>query len=160
VGLKPDVILVSSALALQPLRQETSSIPVVFTQIADVVEAGLVASLAHPGGNITGFTTAESSLFGILLEVLKEVAPHVSRVAVILHPDQVPQMGMLRAIEAAALSFKVPVTAIGARNAAEIGPAIEQFTVEPNGGLIVLPNPVTIGSRELIIATAARHRLS
>ena len=107
VGLNPDVILVSSALALQPLLQETRSIPIVFTQLADPVGAGLIASLARPGGNITGFAVAEFSTFGKLLEVLKEVAPHVTRVAVLLNPDQTPQAGMLRAIEAAAPSFRV-----------------------------------------------------
>ena len=159
VGLKPDVILVSTALALQPLLQETRSIPIVFTQIADPVGAGLVASLARPGGNITGFTVAEFSMYGKLLEVLKEVAPNVTRVAIISNPDQIPQAGMLRAIEAAAPAFRVQVTVAGARNVAEIERAIDQFAREPNGGLIVLPNPVTIGNRKLVIAMAARHRL-
>ncbi len=152
VGLNPDVILVSSALALQPLMHETRSIPIVFTQIADPIGAGLVASLARPGGNITGFTVAEFSTFGKLLEVLKEVAPHVTRVAVVLNPDQIPQTGMLRAIEAAAPSFRVQVTAAGARDATELERAIDQFARVPNGGLIVLPNPVTDGNRGLIIA--------
>src|SRR5256886_6766052 len=99
VGLHPDVILVSSALALQPLLQETRSIPIVFTQIADPVGAGLVASLARPGGNITGFTVAEFSTFGKLLEVLKEVAPHGTRVAVVLNPDQIsPLKTLLRPV--------------------------------------------------------------
>jgi putative tryptophan/tyrosine transport system substrate-binding protein len=159
VGLNPDVILVSSALALQPLMHETRSIPIVFTQIADPIGAGLVASLARPGGNITGFTVAEFSTFGKLLEVLKEVAPHVTRVAVVLNPDQIPQTGMLRAIEAAAPSFRVQVTAAGARDATELERAIDQFARVPNGGLIVLPNPVPDGNRGLIIAMAARHRL-
>jgi ABC-type uncharacterized transport system substrate-binding protein len=159
VSINPDVILVSSALALQPLLQETRSIPVVITNISDPVGAGFVASLARPGGNITGFTVAEFSMFGKLLEVLKEVAPHVTRVAVLLNPDQIPQAGMLRVIEAAAPSFRVQVTAAGARDAAELERAIDQFAREPNGGLIVLPNPVTDGNRGLIIAMAARHRL-
>jgi ABC-type uncharacterized transport system substrate-binding protein len=159
VGLNPDVILVSSALALQPLMHETRGIPIVFTQIADPIGAGLVASLARPGGNITGFTVAEFSTFGKLLEVLKEVAPHVTRVAVVLNPDQIPQTGMLRAIEAAAPSFRVQVTAAGARDATELERAIDQFARVPNGGLIVLPKPVTDGNRGLIIAMAARHRL-
>jgi putative ABC transport system substrate-binding protein len=94
VGLNPDVILVSSALALQPLLQETRSIPIVFTQVADPVGAGLVASLGHPGGNLTGFTVAEFSTFGKLLEVLKNIAPQVTRVAVLLNPDQIPQAGI------------------------------------------------------------------
>jgi putative ABC transport system substrate-binding protein len=159
VGLQPDVILVSTALALQPLLQETRSIPIVVVRIADPVGAGFVASLARPGGNLTGFTVAEFSTFGKLLEVLKEVAPHVTRVAVILNPDQRPQAGMLRAIEAAAPSFRVQVTAAGARDAAELERAIDLFAREPNAGLIVLPSPVTEGNRKLIITMAARHRL-
>jgi putative tryptophan/tyrosine transport system substrate-binding protein len=83
----------------------------------------------------------------------------VTRVAVIFNPDQIPQAGMLRAVEANAPSFRVQVTAVGARNVAEIAQAIDQFAREPNGGLIVLPNPVTIGNRKLVIAMAARHRL-
>jgi len=158
VGLNPDVILVITALALQPLLQ-TRSIPIVFTQIADPVGAGLVASLARPGGNITGFTVAEYSMYVKLLEVLKEAAPQVTHVAVIFHPDEIPQAGMLRAIEAAAPSFRVQVTAGGARDVAELERAIDQFAQEPNAGLIVLPNPITLGNHKLIIAMAARHRL-
>jgi putative ABC transport system substrate-binding protein len=94
-----------------------------------------------------------------LLELLKEVAPHVTRAAVILHPDQRPQAGMFRAIEVVAPSLRVQVTATGVRDAAELGRAIDQFAREPNGGLVVLPNPVTDGNRGLIIAMAARHRL-
>jgi ABC-type uncharacterized transport system substrate-binding protein len=159
VGLNPDVILVITALALHPLLQETRSIPIVFTQIADPVGAGLVASLARPGGNITGFTVTEYSMSVKLLEVLKEVAPQMTRVAVILHPDQIPQVGMLRAIEGAGPAFRVQVTAHGARDAAELERVIDQFAGEPNSGLIVLPNPVTLGNRKLIIAMATRHHL-
>ena len=159
VGLKPDVILVSTALALQPLQRETRSIPIVFTQITDPVGSGFVASLANPGGNITGFTPAEFSMFGKSLEVLKEAAPQVTRVAVILNPEQKPQAGMWRAIEAAAPSFGVRLTAAGVRNSGEIERAVDSFAREPNGGLIVLPNPVNEGNRKLIITLAARHRL-
>jgi putative ABC transport system substrate-binding protein len=159
LGLNPDVFLVSTALVLQPLLEESRSIPIVFTQIADPVSAGFVASLARPGGNVTGFPVAEVATFGKLLEVLKEVAPHVTRVAVILNPDQRPQAGMLRAIEANAPAFKAQVTAAGARNAAELENAIDQFAREPNGGLIVLPNPVTLRNQRLIVDRAARHRL-
>jgi putative tryptophan/tyrosine transport system substrate-binding protein len=159
VGLNPDVILVISALALQPLLQETRSIPIVFTQIADPVGAGLVASLARPGGNLTGFTVAEFATYGKLPEVLKEVAPNVTRVAIISNPDQIPQTGMSRAIEVAAPAVGVQVTMAGARNVAELEQAIDRFAREPNGGLIVLSNPVTIRNRKLVIAMAARHRL-
>jgi putative ABC transport system substrate-binding protein len=160
VGLNPDVFLISTALVLQPLLEETRSIPIVFTQIADPLSAGFVASLARPGGNVTGFAAVgEFATYGKLLEVLKEAAPHLTRVAVILNPDQTPQAGMLRAIEASAPTFKVQVTAAGARNATELENTINQFANEPNGGLIVLPNPVTLGNQGLIIELAARHRL-
>jgi putative ABC transport system substrate-binding protein len=159
VGLKPDVILVSSPLVLQPLLQETRSIPIVFTQITDPVGSGFVASLAHPGGNVTGFAIAEFSMYGKSLEMLKEVAPHVARVAVLLNPEQAPQAGMWRAIEAAAPSFRVQVTAADVRDSAEIKRAIDSFASESNGGLIVLPNVPTIVHRGLIMALAARHRL-
>jgi putative tryptophan/tyrosine transport system substrate-binding protein len=159
VGSNPDVMLVSTGLVLQPLRQETRSIPIVFTQITDPVQNGFVASLAHPGGNITGFTSFEASVWGKSLEVLKEVAPHIARVAVILNPDQAPQAGMWRAVEAAAQSLGVAATATPVRNAAEIEHAVNEFAREPNGGLIVLPSAPTTVHRELIIALAARHRL-
>jgi putative tryptophan/tyrosine transport system substrate-binding protein len=103
VGLKPDVIVVSTSLVLQPLQRETRSIPIVFTQITDPVGSGFVESLARPGGNITGFTPAEFSMFGKSLEVLKEVAPHVTRVAIILNPEQAPQLGMWHAINCRAV---------------------------------------------------------
>jgi putative tryptophan/tyrosine transport system substrate-binding protein len=158
VSLNPDAILVSTALTLQPLLQETHSIPIVFMQIIDPVGSGFITSLAHPGGNISGFTPAEFSMFGKLLEVLHEIAP-VTHVAVIHNPDQAPQLGMWRAIEAAAPSFRVQLTAAGVRDIAGIERAIDQFAREPNPGLIVLPSPVTEGNRKLIIALAARHRL-
>jgi putative tryptophan/tyrosine transport system substrate-binding protein len=159
VGLKPDVILVSTGQVLQPLRQETRSIPIIFTQIVDPVQNGFVASLAHPGGNITGFTSFEASVWGKSLEVLKEVAPHVAHVAVILNPDQAPQAGMWRAVEAAAPPLGVTATATPVHNAAEIERAVNVFAREPNGGLIVLPSGPTVVHRELIIALAARHHL-
>jgi putative ABC transport system substrate-binding protein len=137
----------------------TRSVPIVFTQIVDPAGSGFVASLSHPGGNVTGFTPAEFSMYGKLLEVLKEIAPQVTRLAVVLNPDQKPQAGMWRAIEAAAPSFKVQLTAAGVRNATEIERAINAFARETNGGLIVLLNPVNSGNRKLIITMAAQHRL-
>src|SRR5215470_5870461 len=159
VGLNPDAILVSTALALQPMQQETRSIPIVFTRIVDPVEAGFVASLARPGGNITGFTPAESSVFGKLLDVCKELAPRITRVAVIFNPDQAPQAGILRAIETAAPSLTMQVTSAPARDAVDLKRIIDEFAREPNSALVVLPNPVTDGSRKLIIAMVARRRV-
>ena len=159
VRLKPDVIFANSSLIVAPLQRETRTIPIVFTQINDPVESGFVASMARPGGNITGFTPFEFSATAKWLEMLKEIAPGVKRVAVILNPVQAPQVGMLRAIEAVAPSLGLSLTAAGADGAAEIERAISAFAREPNGGLIVLPNPITIGHRKLIIDLAARHRL-
>ena len=159
VGLKPDVMLAASALALQPLQQETRSIPIVFTQISDPLGSGLVASLAHPGGNITGFTPSEFSIHGKLLEMLKEVAPDVTRVAVLLSPEQIPQAGMWHAIEALAPNFRVQLTAAPVRDAAEIERAVDGFARESNGGLIVLPSGPSIVHRRLIVALAAQRRL-
>src|SRR5215831_6895635 len=124
LGLKPDVFLVSTAVVLQPLQQLTRDIPIIFTRIIDPVGSGFVASLAHPGGNITGFTPAEFSMYGKALEVLKEAAPHVTRVAVILNREQVPQASMWHAIEAAAPSFKVQLEAADVHDSAEIERAI------------------------------------
>jgi ABC-type uncharacterized transport system substrate-binding protein len=159
VGLKPDVIWTSGALGLLPLKRQTATIPIVFTLIYDPVGSGFVESLAHPGGNITGFTLGEFSMGGKILEALKEVAPQVSRVAVMLNLDQSPHVAMWRAIETVAPSFGVRLTAADAQDPAQIERAIEAFAREPNGGLIVLPGPITIVHRDLIIATAARHRV-
>jgi putative ABC transport system substrate-binding protein len=159
VALKPDVILASSSLVLAPLQRETRTVPIVFTNITDPVGSGFVASLARPGGNITGFTPGEFSMFGKFPETLKEIAPGITRMAVVLNPDQSPQIGMLRAIEAVAPSLGVRLTAAGVHDAAEIERALDTFARESNGGLIVLASPITNLHRELIIALAARHRL-
>jgi ABC-type uncharacterized transport system substrate-binding protein len=159
VALKPDVILAQTALAVVPLQQATRTIPIVFTQINDPLESGFVASLARPGGNLTGFTPFEFSATAKWLQILKELVPSVKRVAIILNPIQAPNVGMLRAIEAVAPSFAVRLTAAGVTDAAEIERAVEGFAREPDSGVIVLPNPITIDHRELIIALAAGHRL-
>jgi len=140
VGLKPDVILANTSLTLMPLKRETDTIPIVFTLIYDPVGAGFVGSLAHPGGNITGFTLGEFSLGGKMMEVLKEVATQVSHVAVILHPSLPPHVAIWRGIEMAAPSFGMRLTAIHVKVPAEIEPAIKAFAGAPNKGLIVLPS--------------------
>jgi putative ABC transport system substrate-binding protein len=159
VGLKPDVIWTSGGLGLLSLKRATHSIPIVFTTVYDPVGSGYVASLARPGGNITGFTLGEFSMGGKMLEALKEVVPQVSRVAVILNLEQPPHVAMWRAIEAIAPSFGVSLIATDVQDPAEIERAIEAFAREPNGGLIVLPGPITVNNRELIIALAARYHL-
>jgi putative ABC transport system substrate-binding protein len=158
-GLKPDVILAQTTLVVSPLQRETRSTPIVFMQIVDPVESGFVASLARPGGNLTGFTPFEFSTTTKWLEILKEIAPSITRVATILNPVQSPQVEILRAIETAAPSVGLNLTVVGVSDVAEIERAASIFAREPNGGLIVVPNPLTIAHRELIIALAARHRL-
>jgi putative ABC transport system substrate-binding protein len=159
VGMKPDVVLAVSAQALQPLQEATNNTPIVFTQMGDPIGSGFVTSLAHPGGNITGFTPAEFSIHGKRLELLKEIAPHITRVAVLFNPEQIPQAGMLHAVEAVAPSLGIKLTPAAVRDAAEIERAIDQFARESSGGLIVLPSGATIVHRDLIIALAARHHL-
>jgi len=124
VGMKPDVLFVNHALVLPLLRQETHTIPIVFVQVPDPVADGIVASLAQPGGNITGFTTGEYAIGGKKLEVLKEIAPSLARVTVILDPRQSNQVGVAHAIEAAAPSLHANVTVAGARDGADLERAI------------------------------------
>src|SRR6516165_2926803 len=159
VGMKPDVLFVNHALVLPLLRQETQTIPIVFVQVPDPVADGIVASLAQPGGNITGFTTGEYAIGGKKLEVLKEIAPSLARVTVILDPRQSNQVGMAHAIEAAAPSLHVNVTVAGARDGADLERAIAAAARESNGGLIVFANSVTNAHRREAIELAARHRL-
>jgi ABC-type uncharacterized transport system substrate-binding protein len=158
-AMKPNVILAQSALALAPIQRVTDTIPIVFVQVVDPVGSGFVASLARPGGNTTGFADAELSMSGKMLEVLKEIAPHLRRITVIHNPVQAPQIAMWHAIEAVAPSFGVAVSAVAPRDAAEIERTIETFGNEPNNGVIVLPNPTTNRHYELIIALMARYHL-
>ena len=159
VRLKPDVILANSPLVVVPLQQQTKTIPIVFTQINDPVGGGFVASLSRPGGNITGFTPGEFSMYGKYLELLKEIAPGITRAAVMLNLEQKPQVGIWRAIEAVAPSLGLQVTAADVRNAAEIARAVESFVRISNGGLIVIANPITIVNRQQIITLAGQYRI-
>ena len=159
VGMKPDVIFVNNALVLPLLRQETRTIPIVFVQVADPVADGIVASLAQPGGNITGFTTGEYAMGGKKLEVLKEAARDVAHVTVILDPRQSAQVGVAHAIEAAAPSLHVRVTLAGVRDGADVDRAIAAASREANGGLIVFASAVTNAYRRQLIELATRHRL-
>lgn len=158
-GLQPDVILGAGPLALLALKRATRVIPIVFTIVYDPLGSGFVASLTRPGGNITGFTLGEFSMGGKILEVLKEVAPHVSRVGVVLNLEQPPNVAMWRAIEAVASSLGVRSIPVDVQGPAEIEHALEAFAREPNGGLIVLPGVIAVVNRELITALAARYRL-
>jgi putative ABC transport system substrate-binding protein len=159
VDLAPDVILVTSNPGLAALREKTPSVPIVFLGVADPVGSGFIESLARPGGNITGFTNFEPSMGGKWLELLKEIAPTLTRVAVILHPETPANLAFLRATQAAASSLGVTLTVAGVHNAVEIEHAITAFAAEPNGGLVIVPHPVTSSHREQLLKLAEDGRL-
>lgn len=159
VGLAPEVIMNGGLPTLVAMQQETRTIPVVFAQVLDPVGAGFVESLARPGGNITGFVSFEYSMAGKWLETLKLIAPNIVRIAAIRDLASPSEMGMLGAIQAVMPAFAMPFIAVGGRDAAEFERAIEEFSREPNGGLIILPSPNTLVHRGVIMALAARRRL-
>jgi putative ABC transport system substrate-binding protein len=158
VAIAPDVILVSTNPAVSAVMQATRTIPIVFTYVSDSVGSGFVASLARPGGHITGFHNFEPAISGKWLEVLKQIAPGVRRVAVVHVPDIAANVALLHAVEAASTSG-ITVTGAGVRAAADIEPTLTAFARVPNGGLIIAPSPLTTTRRELIIASAARRSL-
>jgi putative tryptophan/tyrosine transport system substrate-binding protein len=161
VGLKPDVIFAYAAAQLAPLSRETRTIPIIFVGASAPVEDGYVASFAHPGGNITGFTQYEPSMAGKWLAALKEIAPAIARVALLVNPDTAPLRGTFyaRAFEAAAATLAVePITAF-VHSASEIEAAMAALARQPDSGLIVAPETFTTTNRELIVALAARHRV-
>jgi len=153
----PDVIVVSSNPALAEVRRLTSTIPIVFTQISDPVGGGFVASLARPGGNVTGFQNFEPAMGGKWLGVLKEAAPNMSRAGV-LSGSNAANVAFLHAAEAVAPSLGVRLTGIDVDHD-EIERAVAALASEPDGGLVVLPNPHNATNRGSIIVLAARHRL-
>jgi putative tryptophan/tyrosine transport system substrate-binding protein len=160
VGMSPDAILANSSAAVAPLLQQTRTIPIVFTGLADPVGQGFVQSLARPGGNITGFGANDPALHTKWLQLLKEIAPSVKRVAVIFNPDTAPFAPLFNsAIEAAAPSLGMSVTPAPVRDDAAIEEAIATQAREPGGGLIALPEPFTASHRDMIIAAASRHNL-
>ena len=159
IELRPDVVLAAGALAATALREQTLSVPIVFTHVVDPVSSGFVTNLARPEGNITGFTNFEFTVGGKWLQLLKDCAPSVDRIAVVFDPANPTWGAYLRTIEAAAPSFGVRLIPAGVRDAAEITRRIATFARDPNGALVVPPGPVTIRHREAIIVAAARHRL-
>jgi putative ABC transport system substrate-binding protein len=160
IGLMPDVIVTASTTNLTVIRQATSIVPTVFIQVSDPVEQGFVASVTKPGGNLTGFSMFEFSVGGKWVDLLKEVAPGLARVAVMFNPDTSPQSKFfMRAVEAAAPSLGVQATAVPVRTTADIEPAFESFSRQPNGGLILPTDTFTRMRQELIGELAVRHRL-
>jgi ABC-type uncharacterized transport system substrate-binding protein len=159
VALAPDVILAGGGAVVPSLLQATRTVPIVFTGTPDPVGAGFVESLARPGGNATGFTIYEYGISGKWLELLKEIAPHVTRAAVIRDPAIAAGLGQWGAIQSVAPSLGVELRPLGVRDAGEIERAITAFAHSPNGGLIVTGSALAVVHRELITTLAARYRL-
>jgi putative ABC transport system substrate-binding protein len=156
----PDVIMVFSNLALALLKPMAGEVPIVFVGVGDPLGDGFVTSLAHPGGNITGFAANDAPMGGKWLEMLKETAPHLTRVLTIFYPETPIHQAMWHSIESAAPRMSVEVTAGGGvHDAAEIESAISSFAMKENGGIIVLPHAITWANEALIIALALRYRL-
>jgi putative ABC transport system substrate-binding protein len=160
VALQPDVIIAQTTTAALALKRETTTIPVVFVNVVDPIGSGLVASIARPGGNFTGFNHFEPSMAGKWLQMLKEVAPSVARVAILYSPKTLSSHGpYVRVLEATAPSFAIVPVATPADDADEIQRAIDAFAREPKASLLVLPDVTTTVNRRLIVTLAARNRL-
>jgi putative ABC transport system substrate-binding protein len=159
VALAPDVILVTGSTGVAPILQATRSIPVVFVIVPDPVGAGYVESLAEPGGNATGFMMFEYDLSAKWLELLKRIAPTVTRAAVLRDAAQTAGIGQFAVIQSVARSVGIDVKAINLRDAAEIERSVAAFARTPNGGLILTAGATSAVHRDLIISLAARYKL-
>jgi putative ABC transport system substrate-binding protein len=159
IGLAPDVLVANSSPAVAALQQRTRTIPIVFAQVVDPVSVGFVENLARPGGNITGFVSLDYAFGAKWLDLLKEIAPRVSRVGVLRDPTTSGAAGQLGAVQGAASLLRVELTALDVREPAAIERNMALLAREPNGGLIVLANPTAAVHLKLIVALAAQHRL-
>jgi ABC-type uncharacterized transport system substrate-binding protein len=159
VGLTPDLIVATGSASVMPLLQVTRDVPIVFVLVPDPVGAGFVDSLSRPGGNATGFTTFEYGISAKWLELLKQIAPGVTRVAVLRDSTLAVGSGQFGAIQSVAPSFGAELRPIDVRDAGEIERAVAAFARAPNGGLILTGSALAIVHRNLIIALAARHKL-
>jgi len=159
VALAPEVLVAGGTSCLGPLLQATHTVPIVFAAATDPVVAGLIESMARPGGNATGFIQSEYTLSGKWLELLKEIAPSVTRTAVLRDPDLTNGIGQYAVIQSVAPALGVDVTLINLRDASEIERAVTAFAGSPNGGLILTNSALAVAHHELIIALAAKHKL-
>jgi putative tryptophan/tyrosine transport system substrate-binding protein len=158
-AMKLDIIFAAPSSALAALQREARNVPIVFAQVGDPVGSGFVDSLARPGGNITGFATTEFAIAAKWIELLKQIAPSVTRVVVFYDALNPTSAGYLPSIEAGARRFDVRVSTTTVRDIGEIERTIEAFSREPYGGLIPLASPLIVVHRDLIISLANRHRL-
>jgi putative ABC transport system substrate-binding protein len=160
VALGPDLLLAQASPSVVALRRNTNTIPIVFTMVSDPVGQGFVENLAHPGGNVTGFSDFNALMASKWLEMLTQVAPPVARVAVMYNPATTPYAGlMMRAIEDAAPTFAVRVQSAPCRNAAEIQSVIAELAQGERGGLLILTDIFAVVHRDTILVSAAQHRL-
>jgi len=159
VALAPEVILANAIPALASLLQATHTVPIVFVSVTDPVGGGLIESMAHPGGNATGFVQFDYTLSGKWLELLKEIAPGVRRTAVLRDPALTSGIGQFAVIQSVAPALGVEVTAINLHDPGDIERAVTAFAGSPNGGLILTASVLSVTHRELIIALAAKHKL-
>jgi len=159
VALAPDVIVVSGTVPVTLLLEATHTVPIVFTIVIDPMGAGFVNKLSRPGGNVTGFMNFDYSLSGKWVELLKQVAPGVTQVAVLRDTSSSGGIGQFAVIQAFAPSLGLEVSTINVGDPREMDRAVTEFAREPNGGLIVTAAPSTVVHRDLIIALAARHKL-
>jgi putative ABC transport system substrate-binding protein len=159
VALRPDAVLAHSTPVVEALQRETGTVPIVFVNVSDPVGSRLVTSLARPGANITGLMLYEEGITGKWLALLKEIAPHLKRAAIMANPISTPYDYFVRSAEAVAQSLAFELVPSPIQNAADIERVIETFARVPDGGLLVLPDGTSIQHRDLVIALAARHRL-
>jgi putative ABC transport system substrate-binding protein len=159
VQLSPSVIVTSTNQVTEIMRRETQTIPIVFASLGDPVGSGLTASLNRPGGNVTGFPTFVDTMGGKWLELVREIAPRVSRIGFIHHPGVAPHRGLLRAAQNAASSLDIQMTPMAVHNVDEIKSAITAFASGGNGALVTASHAVTYSNRNVIIGMAADHRL-
>jgi putative tryptophan/tyrosine transport system substrate-binding protein len=159
IALAPEVVLAVATATVGPLKRVSGTTPIVFVQVSDPVGAGFVESLARPGGNTTGFTLFEFSMSAKWLELLKDIEPSLTRVAVLRDPDLASGIGQFAAMQSVAPSLGMELTPIGVRGASEIERALSAVTQRSNTGLVVLPGSLTLLHRKLIITLAAHHHL-
>ncbi len=159
IALSPDIILAAGTLSVIAVQRVNRTAPVVFASVSDPVGAGLVDSLSRPGGKVTGFMNFEYSLAAKWLELLKQIAPGVTRMAVLRDASNPAGIAMFGAIQSTARSFGVQITAIGTQNSDDVDRAVAAFAGSPNGGLIVTPSASAAVRRDLIVTLAARYKL-
>jgi putative ABC transport system substrate-binding protein len=159
VDLKPDVILAGGGRAMAALKRQTQDIPIVFEGPSDPVGQGFIASMARPGGNMTGFSGFEPSIIGKLLEALKEIAPRTVQVALMFHPDNPGSRLYKQLLESAAPSFGMKPMAVAARDRAEIERVVAALTQAPNSALMLAQDAFMLSQRDLIVTLAAEHRV-